>query len=380
MILYFDKYGTFIKKDDEGELWVQGDNFANKIKVYFYNEKYGSITNDTTFINLYNYNVDIVLKRADNNASPDLIMTKIDGNNGAQITADNWMTEVQGELSATVRLKENGIIKAMGIAYIQIAQGLIPSDTTITDSEKNALEEALLSKEDKANKVSFVSKNSPSEVLYPNEKAVSDIYNALHNEIIDNSNDVSNLKETVKSNEKRINNIENELSDNLDIINAFAGEVNEFRKDNQDIKNKINTLGTSAYKDVGTSVGNVPLIGANGKLDKNILPLQEVSVEAKNALIYGGVLYLQNNVPYFEPSKQLIERYPTLDKEPYELTENTDIESAYFTIINAGSDGVTILGLTDLYNGDNVIVNGANSFQKWDNHDEVGTVVILKRW
>lgn len=380
MILYFDKYGTFIKKDDEGELWIQGDNLANKIKVYFYNEKYGSITNDTTFINLYNYNVDIVLKRADNNASPDLIMTKIDGNNGAQITADNWMTEVQGELSATVRLKENGVIKAMGIAYIQIAQGLIPSDTTITDSEKNALEEALLSKEDKANKVSYVSKNNPSEVLYPNEKAVSDIYNALHNEIIDNSNDVSNLKETVKSNEKRINNIENEISDNLDIINAFAGEVNEFRKDNQDIKNKINTLGTSAYKDVGTSVGNVPLIGANGKLDKSILPLQEVSVEARNALIYGGVLYLQNNVPYFEPSKQLIERYPTLDKEPYELTENTDIESAYFTIINAGSEGVTILGLTDLYNGDNVIVNGANSFQKWDNHDEVGTVVILKRW
>lgn len=380
MILYFDKYGTFIKKDDEGELWIQGDNLANKIKVYFYNEKYGSITNDTTFINLYNYNVDIVLKRADNNASPDLIMTKIDGNNGAQITADNWMTEVQGELSATVRLKENGIIKAMGIAYIQIAQGLIPSDTTITDSEKNALEESLLSKEDKANKVSFVSKNNPSEVLYPNEKAVSDMYNALHNEIIDNSNDVSNLKETVKSNEKRISNIENELSDNLDIINAFAGEVNEFRKDNQEIKNKINTLGTSAYKDVGTSVGNVPLIGANGKLDKSILPLQEVSVEAKNALIYGGVLYLQNNIPYFEPSKQLIERYPTLDKEPYELTENTDIESAYFTIINAGSEGVTILGLTDLYNGDNVIVNGANSFQKWDNHDEVGTVVILKRW
>lgn len=380
MILYFDKYGTFIKKDDEGELWIQGDNLANKIKVYFYNEKYGSITNDTTFINLYNYNVDIVLKRADNNASPDLIMTKIDGNNGAQITADNWMTEVQGELSATVRLKENGIIKAMGIAYIQIAQGLIPSDTTITDSEKNALEESLLSKEDKANKVSFVSKNNPSEVLYPNEKAVSDMYNALHNEIIDNSNDASNLKETVKSNEKRISNIENELSDNLDIINAFAGEVNEFRKDNQEIKNKINTLGTSAYKDVGTSVGNVPLIGANGKLDKSILPLQEVSVEAKNALIYGGVLYLQNNIPYFEPSKQLIERYPTLDKEPYELTENTDIESAYFTIINAGSEGVTILGLTDLYNGDNVIVNGANSFQKWDNHDEVGTVVILKRW
>lgn len=380
MILYFDKYGTFIKKDDEGELWIQGDNLANKIKVYFYNEKYGSITNDTTFINLYNYNVDIVLKRADNNASPDLIMTKIDGNNGAQITADNWMTEVQGELSATVRLKENGIIKAMGIAYIQIAQGLIPSDTTITDSEKNALEESLLSKEDKANKVSFVSKNNPSEVLYPNEKAVSDMYNALHNEIIDNSNDVSNLKETVKSNEKRISNIENELSDNLDIINAFAGEVNEFRKDNQEIKNKINTLGTSAYKDVGTSVGNVPLIGANGKLDKSILPLQEVSVEAKNALIYGGVLYLQNNIPYFEPSKQLIERYPTLDKEPYELTENTDIESAYFTIINAGSEGVTILGLTDLYNGDNVIVNGANSFQKWDNHDEVGTIVILKRW
>lgn len=380
MILYFDKYGTFIKKDDEGELWIQGDNLANKIKVYFYNEKYGSITSDTTFINLYKYNVDIVLKRADNNASPDLIMTKIDGNNGAQITADNWMTEVQGELSATVRLKENGVIKAMGIAYIQIAQGLIPSDTTITDSEKNALEESLLSKEDKANKVSFVSKNNPSEVLYPNEKAVSDMYNALHNEIIDNSNDVSNLKETVKTNEKRINNIENELSDNLDIINTFADEVNEFRKDNQDIKNKINTLGTSAYKDVGTSVGNVPLIGANGKLDKNILPLQDVSVDARNALIYGGVLYLQNNIPYFEPSKQLIERYPTLDKEPYELTENTDIESAYFTIINAGSEGVTILGLTDLYNGDNVIVNGANSFQKWDNHDEVGTIVILKRW
>ena len=39
MKLYFDKYGTFVSKDDEGELWVQGDNLANSLKVYFYNEK-----------------------------------------------------------------------------------------------------------------------------------------------------------------------------------------------------------------------------------------------------------------------------------------------------------------------------------------------------
>lgn len=380
MKLYFDKYGTFVSKDDEGELWVQGDNLANSLKVYFYNEKYGRITQDTTFINLYNYNIDVVLKRADNNASPDLIMTKIDGNNGASISVDNWFTEVQGELSVTVRLKENGVIKAMGIAYIQIAEGLIPTDTTITESEKNALEDAILSKEDKANKTNYVNKQNPSEVLYTSEKAVSDMYNSLHNEIIDNANDVSNIKETVRTNTQRLTNLESNVAESIDIISAFSKDVEELRSDVNSANEKVNKLGTSAYKDAGTSVGNVVVVGSDGKIDNSLLPKVEISPDVQNSLIYGGTIYLLNNIAYIEPSNLMIARYPYLDKEPYEITTESDFAGVYFTVINAGSSGVSILGLNNLYNGDNVIVNGKGDFQKWDNHDEIGTQVIIKRW
>ncbi len=42
-------------------------------------------------------------------------------------------------------------------------------------------------------------------------------------------------------------------------------------------KNKLNTLGTAAYKNTGTATGNVPIIGADGKLDAGIMPAIAIS-------------------------------------------------------------------------------------------------------
>lgn len=70
------------------------------------------------------------------------------------------------------------------------------------------------------------------------------------------------------------------LDDEYDAANAVTGSATGFAAKlltllEKGFKSTSNPFGTAAVKDTGTSSGDVPEIGANGKLDSSILPTQQ---------------------------------------------------------------------------------------------------------
>lgn len=408
MILYFDKYGTLIKRENEGETWVQGDDQSYSLKAKFYDDTQANITEDTPFIDLSNYVVNCVVEREDKSKTPTLTMNRFDANTGAKVLVDNWWTELNGNITVTIRLVDivDNSVKATGLATITINQGNIPSDTTITNSEKAALEEAIALKEDKDNKTTNVrTEAQASDILYPSEKAVAKVRTALGEmlnlmeEYIDSvkttadtnsshitaiSTTIANIRseiDSLSSEDTRINekitSIEREIG-NLAIGADFVPKtrtIAEISLENDITKQQlveaiISLFGSAAQVNTGITPNTIPVIGNDGKLPNNIIPIND-------GLIYGGAI---ESVGDYEaivyPSNAFIVKYPdTPTDDTITITrETTDYTDVYFVVQGASSEGDTVLGIEGVQNGDWIIANAERGFLKIDNVDAVKSV------
>lgn len=407
MILYFDKYGTLIMRDNEGETWVQGDDQSYSLKVKFYDDTQGNITEDTPFIDLSNYVVNCVVEREDGSLTPTLTMNRFDENTGAKVLVDNWWTEINGNISVTIRLVDivDNSVKATGLATITINRGNVPSDTTITNSEKAALEEAIALKEDKDNKTTNVrTEQQASDVLYPSEKAVAKVRTAL-NEILNvMRNYIDSVKTTADTNKSDITAISTTIANirgQIDSLNAEDTRINEkitsiereignlvigadfvpktrtiaeISLENDITKQElveaiISLFGSAAQVDTGYTANTIPVIQNDGKLPKSIIPISD-------GLIPGGTIERNKSdtEAIITPSDDFLAKYP--DEVPGVditiTTETTKYSSVYFVVKNASN--VTILGQENCEVGDWIIAQGVNGFDKIDNVDAVKSV------
>lgn len=401
MILYFDKYGYLVKKDDQNELWTRGDNNAYNLKAKFYDAEYTSITKDTGFIDLTGKSVSCVVKREDNAQTPTLVMILEDEGTTAKVAVDNWWTEVAGEIKMTIRvLDANNAVKAMGIAYHTIGDANVPSDTTITESEKVDIEKALASKENLSNKTTKVrEEGEASDTLYPTEKAVSkkvttEVLNLQQkDEAIEGKLDahIANKKNPHEVTKAQIG-LEKVENKELDtevtegssnyvqsgavysaIKNATVGKglVPDTRKiAGHDLKSDITaeqlfaalSLGTAAKKNAGNLADQLPIIGTDGKLPLSIIPIG-------TGLFYGGTLELINNNTWLSPTHDFSNVFGLVPDVEIKIEVTDDYSPAYFICSQSG----TFLGL-ECTVGDWIVCNGANNYVRIDNVDAVISV------
>lgn len=401
MILYFDKYGYLVKKDDQNELWVRGDNNSYTLKAKFYDAEYGAITKDTQFIDLTGKSVSCVVKREDNAQTPTLVMILEDEGKTAKVSVDNWWTEIAGEIKITVRvLDSSGKVKAMGIAYHTIGDANVPSDTTITESEKTDIEKALASKENLSNKTTKVrAEGEASDTLYPTEKAVAkkitdEVLNLQQkDEAIEGKLDahIANKKNPHEVTKAQIG-LEKVENKELDtevtegssnyvqsgavysaIKNATVGKglVPDTRKiAGHDLKADITaeqlfaalSLGTAAKKNAGNLADQLPIIGTDGKLPLSIIPIG-------TGLFYGGTLELINNNTWLSPTHDFSNVFGLVPDVEIKIKVTDDYSPAYFICSQSG----TFLGLECVV-GDWIVCNGANNYVRIDNVDAVISV------
>lgn len=401
MILYFDKYGYLVKKDDQNELWVRGDNNSYTLKAKFYDAEYGTITKDTQFIDLTGKSVSCVVKREDNAQTPTLVMILEDEGKTAKVSVDNWWTEIAGEIKITVRvLDSSGKVKAMGIAYHTIGDANVPSDTTITESEKIDIEQALASKENLSNKTTKVrAEGEASDTLYPTEKAVAkkitdEVLNlqqkdeAIEGKLdahIANKNNPHEVTKTQiglgKVENKELDTEVTEGSSNYvqsgavysAIKNATGGKglVPDTRTiAGHDLKSDITaeqlfaalSLGTAAKKNAGNLADQLPIIGTDGKLPLSIIPIG-------TGLFYGGTLELINNNTWLSPTHDFSNVFGLVPDVEIKIEVTDDYSPAYFICSQSG----TFLGL-ECTVGDWIVCNGANNYVRIDNVDAVISV------
>lgn len=401
MILYFDKYGYLVKKDDQNELWVRGDNNSYTLKAKFYDAEYGAITKDTQFIDLTGKSVSCVVKREDNAQTPTLVMILEDEGKTAKVSVDNWWTEIAGEIKITVRvLDSSGKVKAMGIAYHTIGDANVPSDTTITESEKTDIEKALASKENLSNKTTKVrAEGEASDTLYPTEKAVAKkitdevlnlqqkdeaIEEKLDAHIADKKNPHEVTKAQIGLEKVENKELDTEVTEGSSnyvqsgavysaIKNATVGKglVPDTRKiAGHDLKADITaeqlfaalSLGTAAKKNAGNLADQLPIIGTDGKLPLSIIPIG-------TGLFYGGTLELIKDNTWLSPTHDFSNVFGLTPDVEIKIEVTDDYSPAYFICSQSG----TFLGL-ECTVGDWIVCNGANNYVRIDNVDAVISV------
>lgn len=401
MILYFDKYGYLVKKDDQNELWVRGDDNSYTLKAKFYDAEYGTITKDTQFIDLTGKSVSCVVKREDNAQTPTLVMILEDEGKTAKVSVDNWWTEIAGEIKITVRvLDSSGKVKAMGIAYHTIGDANVPSDTTITESEKIDIEKALASKENLSNKTTKVrAEGEASDTLYPTEKAVAKkitdevlnlqqkdeaIEGKLDAHIANKNNPHEVTKAQIGLEKVENKELDTEVTEGSSnyvqsgavysaIKNATVGKglVPDTRKiAGHDLKADITaeqlfaalSLGTAAKKNAGNLADQLPIIGTDGKLPLSIIPIG-------TGLFYGGTLELINNNTWLSPTHDFSNVFGLVPDVEIKIKVTDDYSPAYFICSQSG----TFLGL-ECTVGDWIVCNGANNYVRIDNVDAVISV------
>lgn len=132
----------------------------------------------------------------------------------------------------------------------------------------------------------------------------------------------------------------------------------------------ISLFGSAAQVNTGYTPNTIPVIQNDGKLPKNIIPIND-------GLIYGGAI---ESVGDYEaivyPSNAFLVKYPdTPTDDTITINrETTDYSDVYFVVQGASSEGDTILGIEGVQNGDWIIANAERGFLKIDNVDAVKSV------
>ena len=122
---------------------VVGDNNAVKLNVSFY-EDY----DNSKLLDLSNYVVEAIFERPDGKVSPALLLSiDIEDEHIKYLKFGGWLTEIAGISKITVRIKQNGTIKATGFLPLTIQDANVPTDNVITEPQYDALTAAIMAEE-----------------------------------------------------------------------------------------------------------------------------------------------------------------------------------------------------------------------------------------
>jgi hypothetical protein len=121
---------------------IQGDNKSVKLFVTFWESSATRVA-----LNLINYIVEAVVERPDGSVSPALTLSIDKDPTQRYLVINNWITEFAGTIKFTIRLKQGETIKATGFLNWQVGGGNVPADTTITEPQHEALQEAINAEE-----------------------------------------------------------------------------------------------------------------------------------------------------------------------------------------------------------------------------------------
>ena len=140
MKIIFSAVGA-VSSIDYDDIWVVGDNDSKRITADFTD----FFTEEETTILDYD-SCEIIIERANGDTTNTLPMIPDYTNDLFYILVDSWVTDYDGEVSVTVRLKQlqnDGVsyaIVAGGLATYTVQDGILPNgEATITDAQYQAL-------------------------------------------------------------------------------------------------------------------------------------------------------------------------------------------------------------------------------------------------
>lgn len=140
MILNYNSttYQLVTKTTENGETWVVGDTGVKTLKIYF---------TGITAVNVDNYECIAIMERADGTLSNNILATPV-STGYYKIITNEWICGIEGTLEITVKLRQSDGVggyntTTFGLATIDIAEGNLPGDDTITDAQYQALLTAL---------------------------------------------------------------------------------------------------------------------------------------------------------------------------------------------------------------------------------------------
>lgn len=127
--------------------------------------------------------------------------------------------------------------------------------------------------------------------------------------------------------------------------NADSAETSARESADTALGARIDALGSASGKDVGTSSGQVPILGSDGKLDNSVIPALAISQYLGVVASAGALTGL------------------TGQKGDYAVVSGTSATSGTYIISDndgsSASDWVRISGPTDITAGDGIVVSGA---------------------
>lgn len=140
MILNYNSttYQLANKTTESGETWVVGDTGVKTLKIYF---------TGITAVNVDNYECIAIIERADGSLSNNILATPV-STGYYKIITNEWICGIEGTIKITVKLRQSDGVggyntTTFGLATIDIAEGNLPGDDTITDAQYQALLTAL---------------------------------------------------------------------------------------------------------------------------------------------------------------------------------------------------------------------------------------------
>lgn len=140
MILNYNSttYQLATKTTESGETWVVGDTGVKTLKIYF---------TGITAVNVDNYECIAIIERADGSLSNNILATPV-STGYYKIITNEWICGIEGTIKITVKLRQSDGVggyntTTFGLATIDITEGNLPGDDTITDAQYQALLTAL---------------------------------------------------------------------------------------------------------------------------------------------------------------------------------------------------------------------------------------------
>lgn len=241
IVLKYSSLGTLIPKESSlEELWIQGEKDSKSLSVFFEGKT------------PLQYTCYVIIKRANNSISPQLPMSAT-GNNGFILLLDEWITEIAGDVTITVKLVKNGSFQMSTIFRKTIIPSNAPEPSNISQTELDAYEKQLLSKlnisegviqtetlglinEFNLNNVYLLTKDftlvdgalttnfKKGDIVKASETGIYEFiasFNDFKIELTRVDGEIANIKVDVANNTQEIDNLKNSISDGITIIGTF---------------------------------------------------------------------------------------------------------------------------------------------------------------
>lgn len=196
---------------------VVGDNNAVKLNVSFY-EDYDNLK----LLDLSNYVVEAIFERPDGKVSPALLLSiDIEDEHIKYLKFGGWLTEIAGISKITVRIKQNGTIKATGFLPLTIQDANVPTDNVITEPQYDALTAAIMAEEQaRVSDVQDLNAKIDNEISEL-KAADSDFEKKLRAEEYTRQSEDLSIYQRLQSASRYITQLEEQTNNNFNIVDGI---------------------------------------------------------------------------------------------------------------------------------------------------------------